>query len=81
MNIAINSSNDLVTNESILKDMGDEDILVDAYEDGSSVICIKCQSLVKRERWNAHSKKWCPFINNNNDDNDDDDDDDDMETE
>ena len=48
----------------ILQERGDgsEEILVDAFEDGSSVICKLCKSLVKKNRWDAHRDIWCPSI-------------------
>jgi len=47
---------------SLLKERGAEDILCDAFADGSSVLCRKCTGLVSRARWNAHKTKWCPAI-------------------
>jgi formamidopyrimidine-DNA glycosylase len=41
---------------------GSEQILRDAFEDGSSVICTRCGGLVKSVRWEAHSSTWCPAI-------------------
>jgi hypothetical protein len=78
LDLALKNSKDLLYNDSILKDMGDQEILKDAFEDGSSVICVRCNSLIKRDRWNAHNLKWCPLLqkNDNNDNNNDDDDDD-----
>ena len=74
LDLALKNSKDLVSSSSILKDMGDSDILKDAFEDGSSVICVRCNSLVKRTRWEVHSTKWCPFIKSTSNDDDDDDD-------
>lgn len=54
---------------------GDPDILCDAFIDGSSVICRACGDLVKKERFAAHSKKWCPAATANADDDDDSDND------
>jgi hypothetical protein len=48
--------------DSIVGERGDEDILHDAFVDGSSVICSKCGALIKRDRSEAHSKKWCPAL-------------------
>ena len=44
---------------SILEEREEGDILNDAFEDGSSVICEKCGDLVKRERMDIHVKTWC----------------------
>lgn len=52
----------LVRGESILKDRSEEEILRDAFEDGSSVICVRCSSLIKQTRWEAHSTMWCPAL-------------------
>ena len=52
----------LLESPSLLSEAGDEDILRDAYVDGSSVICTKCRGLVKKERWTAHRSQWCPAL-------------------
>lgn len=57
----------LVEQDSILSDRGEEDILIDAFQDGSSVICQRCGALVPRVRMDAHSMYWC----SENDDDDD----------
>lgn len=64
----------LLDTESILGDR--DDILHDAFSDGSSVICNKCGSLVARARADAHSKKLCPALPQREGEDDDDDDDD-----
>ena len=51
---------DMLRRTSILKDEGDEEILRDAMEDGSSVVCVRCGGLVARTRWDAHRDMWCP---------------------
>lgn len=38
------------------------DILRDAFNDGSSVVCVRCGDLVKRARWWAHRDMWCPRL-------------------
>ena len=53
---------DLVNQDTLLSEMGDEDILIDAFQDGSSVICQRCHGLVAVERAEAHSKYWCSAI-------------------
>ena len=45
--------------DSLLSERGEEDILVDAFKDGSSVICQKCQALVPVLRIDAHRTYWC----------------------
>jgi len=64
----------LMNADSLLHDMGDTDILRDAYEDGSSVICRKCSALVKKCRWKQHSLRWCPALGDVGSDDDDDED-------
>jgi hypothetical protein len=61
---AIQASSNLLQQESILSDMGDgsEIILKQAFEDGSSVICQRCNGLVSRVRWISHCDYWCPAI-------------------
>jgi hypothetical protein len=55
---------DLRNGDSLLCETGDEDILIDAFQDGSSVICQRCQGLISVERAEAHSKRWCPALEN-----------------
>lgn len=61
LEMALQASEELVQRPSILadRDDGSEEILRDAFEDGSSVICAKCGGLVKQQRWEAHKKFWC----------------------
>ena len=61
--VNVNSRN-LVRNDSILKerDDGSVAILRDAFQDGSSVICMKCNALVQRTRWDVHSTTWCSSL-------------------
>jgi hypothetical protein len=49
----------LVEQDTLLAEQGMEDILVDAFQDGSSAICQRCGGLVPRDRMDAHSKYWC----------------------
>ena len=56
---------------------GDDDILHDAFVDGSSVVCTKCGSLIARSRSEAHGLKWCPMLPQRVDSKEDDFDDDD----
>ena len=46
---------------TILSERGEQDILKDAFEDGSSVVCTKCGALIPRLRCDEHSKYWCDF--------------------
>ncbi len=68
--------NDLRNGDSLLCEYGDEDILIDAFQDGSSVICQRCQGLISVERAEAHSKRWCPALEHIDVEDLDDDDDD-----
>ena len=52
----------MLLQDSFLSERGQEDILRDAFEDGSSIICQKCNGLVSQSRWKAHSLSWCPSI-------------------
>lgn len=51
----------LVNEETILSERGEQIILRDAFEDGSSVVCSKCGSLVPTVRAENHSLYWCEF--------------------
>lgn len=55
---------DIMNENSILQERedGSEEILFDAFQDGSSVICKLCKSLVKKDRWDVHQTVWCPSI-------------------
>lgn len=58
---------DLVNQDTLLSEMGDENILVDAFQDGSSVICQRCKALVPVDRAEQHSKYWCDALDNDMD--------------
>ncbi len=60
----------LLQQDTILSEQGMEDILVDAFQDGSSVVCQRCNGLVPRVRMKEHSAHWCSAIAH--EDNDDD---------
>lgn len=61
---------DLVQADSLLAEVGDENLLVEAFQDGSSVICQRCNGLVAVDRADAHSKFWCPALEGNEEDGD-----------
>lgn len=44
---------------SILGQQGRTNVLQDAYDDGSSVLCRHCGGLIKRARMDAHLRHWC----------------------
>ena len=52
---------------------GRRDLLADAFQDGSSVVCVRCGDLVARARWAAHRDAWCRMLPDDDDDDDDDD--------
>lgn len=51
--------------KSILFEISRTDILRDAFEDGSSVVCKACGSLIPRARADNHSKFWCDAVEHN----------------
>lgn len=55
----------LENQDTILSERGQEDILRDAFEDGSSVVCTNCGDLISRARWRAHLDKWCSKLPHN----------------
>lgn len=64
LDLALIAIEKLADNPSLLLDRGDgsEQILRDAFEDGSSVVCKNCGGLIKIERWDAHCATWCPAL-------------------
>jgi RNA polymerase-binding transcription factor DksA len=62
----------LVNEETILSERGEQIILRDAFEDGSSVVCSRCGSLVPTVRAEKHSLYWCEFASNSLEDEEDD---------
>lgn len=59
---ALKMCDDLLQQDTILSERGDEDILVDAFQDGSSVICKRCNALIPVNRSEAHQLYWCDAI-------------------
>lgn len=51
----------LLEENTILSESGMQTILKDAFEDGSSLVCGKCGSLVPTSRAEAHSRFWCDY--------------------
>jgi len=47
---------------SILEESGNGQIISDAYNDGSSVICTRCNGVIARVRMRAHAQMWCPAL-------------------
>jgi hypothetical protein len=44
---------------TLLYQRGKQDILRQAMEDGSSVVCTKCNAMVSSARWQQHQTYWC----------------------
>lgn len=57
---------------SLLSETGDEHILIDAFQDGSSVLCQRCRGLISVDRAEAHARLWCPALGEADLDDDDD---------
>lgn len=55
-------ANESAPHQSILEAQGRTAILRDAYRDGSSSLCIYCQSLIKSDRLDAHMSLWCDAL-------------------
>lgn len=49
---------------TLLYEQGCEDILADAFKDGSSVVCTACDALVPRDRFEQHRVYWCEKADN-----------------
>lgn len=47
---------------TLLYEQGNEDILRQAFEDGSSLVCTNCGGLVPRDRWQQHQQYWCSNV-------------------
>ncbi len=62
LNVARGMCRDLLRQETILMETGSEDILRQAFEDGSSVVCRKCGALVSVARWEVHRDVWCSTL-------------------
>lgn len=52
----------LMQQETMLSERGEEEILKDAFEDGSSVVCRRCGGLIARVRWDSHNQFWCSAL-------------------
>mmetsp|Transcript_18394 Transcript_18394/g.30824 ORF Transcript_18394/g.30824 Transcript_18394/m.30824 type:complete len:140 (+) Transcript_18394:24-443(+) len=68
LNEAYRISAMLLEQETMLSERGEQEILKDAFEDGSSVLCTNCGGLVARDRMESHSQYWCSAIDPTNDD-------------
>jgi hypothetical protein len=64
MDVALRAIQNVIDAPSLLGDRqdGSEEILRDAFQDGSSIICKQCGGLVKGDRWEAHRDYWCDAL-------------------
>jgi hypothetical protein len=54
---------DLLTGDgSVLQESGQEGLIRESMEYGSSVICRRCHAVVAEHRKEAHSTMWCPAL-------------------
>jgi hypothetical protein len=51
--------NELTERDTLLKEQGNEGILTEAFEDGSSIVCKNCGGLIAKKRWSDHVMYWC----------------------
>jgi hypothetical protein len=59
---------ELLADEStILYERGQQHILQQAMEDGSSLVCTKCNGMIPVARWQQHQLFWCDAIDKRND--------------
>mmetsp|Transcript_47215 Transcript_47215/g.114994 ORF Transcript_47215/g.114994 Transcript_47215/m.114994 type:complete len:154 (+) Transcript_47215:157-618(+) len=58
----VGSTQELMADESVLGEGGRQRVISDAAEDGSSVMCRMCGSLVSRDRLEPHVTKWCSSL-------------------
>jgi len=66
----------LADQSTYLYQMGQQHIFQQAMEDGSSMVCPKCNGLVPVKRWDQHQKYWCSAVADNEETGQTDDDDD-----
>lgn len=51
----------LIADENtVLHEQGRNDLLRQTLQDGSSVVCSKCNDVVSSHRWQQHQQYWCP---------------------
>jgi len=62
---AVEMVEQLLRDEStILYQQGRQHLLQQTMEDGSSVVCSRCNDVVSSARWQQHQKYWCRCNNN-----------------
>ena len=63
MERAIELVQELIQDETtILYQNGQQDLLRQTMEDGSSVVCTRCSAVVASNRWQQHQNYWCDAI-------------------
>lgn len=73
MERAVNIIEELLADENtFLYQQGKSEFLRMSMEDGSSVVCSKCNDVVSSSRWQQHQQYWCRTIVQDEDDNGDD---------
>jgi hypothetical protein len=60
---------ELMEADTLLKEQGCENILTEAFEDGSSVVCRNCGGLIAKTRWSDHVMYWCDAAGEQDEDN------------
>eukprot|EP00977_Amphora_coffeiformis_P010561 scaffold2482_cov166-Amphora_coffeaeformis.AAC.27 len=64
----------LADESTLLFQQGNQHLLQQAMEDGSSVVCTKCNGMIPAARWQQHAQYWCSENNNENQDDEEEDD-------
>ena len=63
MERAVQIVQEMLNDEStFLYEQGNSHLLQQAMEDGSSVVCTRCNAMVKSSRWQQHQEFWCEAI-------------------
>lgn len=63
MERALRVVRELLEDEStFLYQKGQQDLLRQTMEDGSSLVCSKCNAVVSSSRWQQHQSYWCDAI-------------------
>ena len=55
----------LLDETTFLYQQGRQQILQQAMEDGSSLVCKKCNAMISVTRWEQHQMYWCESIESN----------------
>ena len=58
--VAAAARKEMLAKECVLSgELEKKQILKDAFDDGSSVVCVRCGDLIARARWIQHRDFWC----------------------